>query len=86
MDAPNEFQPLIDEIFREKVLRARAEKEPGLLSLRGLDLFEEALAWSRAGIRADHPRATEAEIETEMQRRREIRRRLDEDDIYRLAP
>ncbi|EDY21229.1 hypothetical protein CfE428DRAFT_1522 [Chthoniobacter flavus Ellin428] len=83
MGPPNEFQPLIDEIFREKVLRARASKQPGVLSLDGFDLFEAALELTREGIRGEHPHATNAEIEAEVNRRLAIRRRIDEHGIYR---
>ena len=85
MDAPNEFQPLMDDIFREKVRRARAEKVSGELSLAGFDLFDLSLAWSREGVKAEHPSASEAEIEAALQRRLAIQRRLDERDIYRPA-
>jgi len=83
MEAPNEFQPLMDEIFREKVLRARAEKDPDVLSLDGLDLFEFALEWTRDGIRNENPAASPVEVEAEVRRRIEIKRRLDEHGIYR---
>ena len=86
MDAPNEFQPLMDEIFREKVLRARAALRSDVLSLEGIELFEAALSYSRAGIRADWPDASDAEVEAEVQRRVEVRRRLDEHGIYRPVP
>jgi hypothetical protein len=85
MTAPNEFQPLMDEIFREKVLRARLEKSPGYLSLDALDMFEEAVAWSRDGIRAQMPGVDDETVEREVVRRLEIRRKLDERGIYREA-
>ena len=83
MTGPNEFQPLIDQIFREKVLRARAEKTPGDLSLDALDMFEDALAWSRDGIREQMPGADDETVEREVSRRLAIRRKLDERGIYR---
>ncbi len=86
MDAPHEFQPLMDGIFREKVLRARASKQPGVLSLDGFDLFEAALELTREGIRSEQPDATDAEIEAEVKRRLEIRRRIDERGIYQPVP
>ena len=51
MDAPNEFQPMIDEIFRDKVRWARQES-PERKFMDGLELFEEALVRMRGGIRA----------------------------------
>ena len=86
MDAPNEFQPLIDDIFREKVLRARREKRPGVLSLEGFDLHEMALRWTRDFIRSDRPQATPEEVEAEVARRLAIKRRIDEYGIYNTAP
>ena len=82
MDAPNEFQPLMDDIFREKVRRARAEKVSGELSLGGIDLFELALLSIRAGVRHERPTATEEEIEQEVRRRLAIKRRLDEHGFF----
>lgn len=82
MDAPNEFQPLMDEIFREKVLRARAEKLAGVVSLGGLDLFESVLSSIRAGVRHERPGATDDEIEQEVRRRLAIKRRLDEHGFF----
>lgn len=82
MDAPSEFQPLIDEIFREKVRRARAHKNPAILSLEGFELFEFGLGWIRAGLRGERSDVSEAEVEAEIQRRLSIRRRIDERDLY----
>ena len=50
MDAPNEFQPLIDEIFRDKVRWARQES-PERKFMDGLELSEEALVRMRGGSR-----------------------------------
>lgn len=81
----SKFQPLMDAIFREKVLRARAEKVDGVLSLEGFDLFASALALLRDGVRAQLPEATEDEVREEVERRLKIRRRLDEHGLYRPA-
>lgn len=66
MDAPNEFQPLMDDIFREKVLRAR---QPDAASVSGLDLFDEVLVRMRGGVRAQFPGFTEEQVELELYRR-----------------
>ena len=50
MDPPNEFQPLIDEIFRAKVRWARQES-PERKFMDGLELSEEALVRMRGGSR-----------------------------------
>jgi Arc/MetJ-type ribon-helix-helix transcriptional regulator len=81
----SEFQPLMDDIFREKVRRARAEKVEGVLSLAGFDLYASALAFIRDGVRAQLPEATEEEVRTEVERRLAIARRLDENGFYRPA-
>ena len=60
MDPPNEFQPLIDEIFRAKVRWARQES-PERKFMDGLELFEEALVRMRGGIRARFSRFTPAD-------------------------
>ena len=76
----------MDDIFREKVLRARREKQPGVLSLDGFDLHEMALRWSRDFIRSDRPEATPAEVEAEVARRVAIKRKIDEYGIYHTEP
>jgi hypothetical protein len=84
-EAGPEFQPLMDEIFREKVLRARAEKVEGVLSLGGIALFESALAVMRDGVRAQFPQATDDDIQAEVERRLNIRRRHAEHGFYRTV-
>jgi hypothetical protein len=81
----SEFQPLMDDIFREKVRRARAEKVEGVLSLDGLELFEFGLVLMRDGVRSQFPEATEEQVQSEVARRLEIGRRLDEHGFYRPA-
>jgi hypothetical protein len=74
---------LIDEIFRDKVRWARAEKQPGVLSLDGFDLFATAYERMRGGIMWERPDATAEEVEKELQRRLDIARQLSERGIYR---
>ena len=85
MDAPNEFQPLMDEIFREKVLRARLES-PGRKLVDGLELFEDALIWMRAGVRGQFPHYDEAQVEAEVHRRIARIRQVEEYGIYQPVP
>ena len=85
MDAPNEFQPLIDEIFREKVLRARQES-PGQKFVDGLTLFEEVLGRMRGGIKSQLPHLTADEIETELHRRIARVRQVEEHGLYSTIP
>lgn len=44
--------------------------------LAGAELFEEACAWSLAGITAQHPAASESEKQKELQRRLKLTDRL----------
>lgn len=49
----NEFAPLIDELYREEVLRAQ-QMSPEEKFTAGQELFELACAFTLAGIKADH--------------------------------
>lgn len=61
-------QELVDAIYREKVLRARQTPAHEKL-LDGPRLFDSACRWSMAGIRAQNPEATEAEVRALLRRR-----------------
>ena len=65
----NEFAPLIDQLYREEVLRARALGEEGRLR-ETFEISEQNLEWARSlG-------------EEEMMRRYRIARALDEHGCY----
>ena len=85
MDAPNEFQPLMDEIFRDKVLRARQQSPESKLVL-GLELFETALVRMRGGVRAQFPHFSEERVEAEVYRRIARVRQVQEHGFYTSAP
>ena len=85
MDAPNEFQPLIDEIFRDKVRWARQES-PERKFMDGLELFEEALVRMRGGIRAQFPHFTPEETEAELHRRINRIRQVEEHGFFSPTP
>jgi hypothetical protein len=85
MTGPNEFQPLMDAIFREKVLRARAEA-PEDKFIGGIDLFEEAVERMRAGVHSQFPSMTEDEVETEVVRRINRVRQVQEHGFYTSTP
>ena len=78
------IRQLADEIFRDKVLRARrlsfAEKFRA-----GGDLFDEMSEVSLAGIRHQHPGADDATVRQIFAERMRIVRRLDDGNIYRMA-
>lgn len=82
MDSSNEFQPMIDAIFRDKVLWARQES-PARKLVDGMTLFEDALVRMRGGICAQFPNFTPEQVEAELYRRIERVRQVQEYGIYR---
>jgi hypothetical protein len=67
---------LIDAIYREKVLRARRMPADEKL-LDGPRLFSTAMVWSKAGIRAQHPEADDAQVLEILRQRFALKRRLE---------
>jgi hypothetical protein len=78
-EAKSEFQPLIDELYREEVLEAR-RMSPEEKFLLGEELFEYACSITLAGIHSQNPGFTEEECEQELKRRLELRERMDRDE------
>jgi hypothetical protein len=76
---PPETQRLIDELYREEVLEARAMK-PEQKLLAGEELFLYACSITMAGIRNQFPEADEAERKRILQGRIDLQRKLDETD------
>ncbi len=70
-------QELIDDIYRSKVLRARAMSPEERVS-GGLGLFAMSCEISKAGIRAQHPDADEAEVLRILKDRLALSRRLED--------
>jgi hypothetical protein len=68
---------LIDDLYRERVLRARRVPIEQKL-LAGAELFEGACARMMAGVRMQYPDADEAEVRAIFHRRLELVRRLHE--------
>jgi hypothetical protein len=68
-------QELIDDLYREKVLRARA-MTPEERVREGFRLSAAAEEIARAGIRAQYPQADEAEILLILRRRMALARKL----------
>jgi hypothetical protein len=68
-------QELIDEIYRERVLRAR-RTPPGEKLLDGPRLFDRACRIMKDGIRFQRPDATEIEVEAILRQRLALVRRL----------
>jgi hypothetical protein len=69
-------QELIDDMFRERILRAR-EMSPDEKFHAGAELFERACQIMVAGIRNQFPDADEAQVADILEQRLQIARRLD---------
>ena len=64
----SEFQPLIDELYREEVLEAR-QMSPEEKFLAGEELFSMACEITLGGIRNENPGATDAECQRILEER-----------------
>ena len=73
---PPETQRLIDELYREEVLEARA-MAPIDKVRAGQQLFEAACRITLAGIRHQHPNATEDECREILRQRLDLQRKLE---------
>jgi hypothetical protein len=74
-------QQLIDDIYREKILRARQVPQEERLCAGG-DLFEEVCERMRDGIRMQFPQADAAEVERILRERLDRLRKVEEHGIY----
>jgi Rv0078B-related antitoxin len=72
-DSPD---PIMDEIYREKIERARA-MSPWEKILAGEELFELACDMARAGIRSQFPDLSEEEVQQKLYERIELLRELE---------
>lgn len=72
-----EFQALADELYRERVLRAR-RTPPEERILQGPQLFDMACEASLAGIRARNAGMDEAALFAELRRRIRIGRQMED--------
>jgi hypothetical protein len=70
------YAALADELYRERVLRAR-RTPPEEKFLAGEELFEYACSITLAGIRNQNPGFTDAECRLELERRLELRERME---------
>ena len=71
-----EFQSLADELYRERVLRAR-RTPPEERILDGPRLFDYACSITMAGLKMEFPDASNLELREALRRRLEIARRLE---------
>ena len=74
---PPETQRLIDELYREEILEARA-MPPEEKILAGQQLFEAACRVTLAGIHHESPGASEEQCLEILRHRLELQRRLEE--------
>ena len=74
---PLETQRLIDELYREEVLEARAMAPIDKIRA-GQQLFEAACRITLAGIRHQHPNASEEECLKILHQRLALQRKLEE--------
>ena len=74
---PPATQRLIDELFREELIEARA-MSPEQKLLLGEELFAYACSITMAGIRNQFPDADETEQRRILERRLELQRKLEE--------
>ena len=81
MNAPDDFQPLMDDIFREKVRRARLIP-PGEKIFSGLELFEAVEERMRSGVRHQFPAADAEEVERILKQRFARLRQIEEHGLY----
>lgn len=73
------FAPLIDELYREEVLEAR-RMSPAEKFLLGEELFEYACSITLAGIRNQNPNFTEEQCQQELERRLELKERMERNE------
>lgn len=71
----DEFKPLADALYRERVLRAR-RTPPEQRIVEGPALFDFGCSASLCGLRQEMPNATEAELRQGLRRRLAIGRKL----------
>lgn len=81
----SEFQPLIDDLYREEIDRAR-QMTPQQRLKAACDLTDLAFDLMMSGIRWQHPDADDAEVLRLARERIAIGRKNDNADLYRPAP
>jgi len=74
---PDDFQPLADALYRERVLRAR-RTPPEERILDGPRLFDYACTITLAGLRTENPNATEAELRETLRQRLVLAEKLEQ--------
>jgi hypothetical protein len=75
-----EFQPLIDENYRQQVLRAR-QMTPEEKFLAGEELFMAERKKALAEIKSQNPKFSEEDCRRELERRLELQERLEWEEV-----
>ena len=82
MSMEESIPELADQIFREKVMRARRQTIAERFET-GLELFEKGIAQMRSGIRHQFPNASDEEVRSILRKRLRRSRQLDEHGLFR---
>ena len=80
----NQIVEMADDIYRERVLRARSVPAPKKMGW-GPELFAESCSRMRSGIRMQFPEADGAEVDTILRNRLARLDQVEEFDIYESA-
>ena len=80
-----EFKDLADDIYRRRVLRARA-LTPGQRLSDSMEMTDFCLGMARAGVIVQHPEADEAEINRLMNQRRRRVQKMSDHGLFRFEP
>ncbi len=77
-----DIQALQQAIERSKIGRAD-DLTPAEKFRAGADLYDEGMRWLTFAIRAENPDFTPEQVDTEIERRKQIIRRIDDHGLYR---
>ncbi len=80
----NEFQPLADALYRERVLRAR-RTPPEERILDGIRLYDQAVERMKMGVRLQNPNAGPLEVERLLKERIRKLWKMSDHGFYRPA-
>jgi hypothetical protein len=84
MNVDPDIKKLQDSIQRSKVDRAK-ELTFEERFRAGADLFDEGMRWMRGMIESQNPEWSTEEVEAEVERRKQIRRKIDDAGFYQMV-
>ena len=85
MESQQDIDRMADAIYRDKVLRARA-MSPEQRLLEGFRLFDEALAFTKAGVSSQIGTTEECRVMAEVERRLEVVREFHDRQWFKPWP